>query len=46
MATIGPCKKTGSEYVGEIVTLSVRAKGVCIVPEDSSPPPAPPRTAF
>lgn len=33
MATIGTFKKTGNEYVGEIVTLSVQAKGVRIVPE-------------
>lgn len=34
MATIGTFKKTGSnEYTGEIVTLSVQAKGVRIVPE-------------
>jgi hypothetical protein len=37
MATIGTFKKTGSEYVGEIVTLSVQAKAVRIVPEDSTP---------
>ena len=34
MATIGTFKKTGSnEFGGEIVTLSVQAKGVRIVPE-------------
>jgi uncharacterized protein (DUF736 family) len=37
MATIGTFKKTGSDYVGEIVTLSVQAKAVRIVPEDSTP---------
>lgn len=37
MASIGTFKKTGSEFVGEIVTLSVQAKGVRIVPEDSAP---------
>ena len=37
MATIGTFKKTGSEFVGEIVTLSVQAKAVRIVPEDSTP---------
>ncbi|WP_442800611.1 DUF736 domain-containing protein [Roseobacter sp. MH60115] len=37
MATIGTFKKTGSEYVGEIVTLSVQAKAVRIVAEDSLP---------
>ena len=34
MATIGTFKKTGSEFVGEIVTLSVQAKNVRIVPEE------------
>ena len=34
MATIGTFKKTGSnEFGGEIVTLSVQAKGVRIVPD-------------
>jgi len=33
MATIGTFKKSGSEFQGEIVTLSVQAKGVRIVPE-------------
>ena len=34
MATIGTFKKSGSnEFTGEIVTLSVQAKGVRIVPE-------------
>ena len=43
MATIGAFKKTGSnEFTGEIVTLSVQAKNVRIVPEatrsgDNSP---------
>ena len=36
MATIGTFKKTGSEYVGEIVTLSVQAKNVRVVPEDTT----------
>jgi uncharacterized protein (DUF736 family) len=35
MANIGTFKKSGSEYVGEIVTLSVQAKNVRIVPEDT-----------
>jgi len=36
MATIGTFKKTGSnEFTGEIVTLSVQAKNVRIVPETS-----------
>ena len=33
MANIGSFKKSGSEYQGEIVTLSVQTKGVRIVPE-------------
>ena len=33
MATIGTFKKSGNDYTGEIVTLSVQAKGVRIVPE-------------
>lgn len=33
MATIGSFKKTSAEYIGEIVTLSVQAKNVKIVPE-------------
>ena len=37
MATIGTFKKTGSnEFTGEIVTLSVQAKGVRIVPDPVS----------
>jgi uncharacterized protein (DUF736 family) len=35
MATIGSFKKVGSELQGEIVTLSVRTKGVRVVPEPS-----------
>lgn len=33
MATIGTFKKSGNEYTGDIVTLSVQAKGVRIVPD-------------
>jgi uncharacterized protein (DUF736 family) len=33
MASIGTFKKSGNEFSGEIVTLSVQAKGVRIVPE-------------
>ncbi|WP_041557982.1 DUF736 domain-containing protein [Novosphingobium sp. PP1Y] len=34
MATIGTFKKTGTnEFTGEIITLSVQAKGVRIIPE-------------
>ena len=36
MATIGTFKKTGSEFVGEIVTLSVQAQNVRIVPDEGS----------
>lgn len=36
MATIGTFKKSADEYVGEIVTLSVQAKNVRIVPEPTS----------
>ena len=35
MATIGTFKKTGNDYTGSITTLSVQAKGVRIVPEES-----------
>ena len=35
MATIGTFKKTGNEYTGEIVTLSVQAKGVKITAQDT-----------
>jgi uncharacterized protein (DUF736 family) len=33
MANIGSFKKSGSEFQGEIVTLSVQTKGVRIIPE-------------
>src|SRR6516164_4098489 len=33
MAIIGSFKKSGQEFQGEIVTLSLKAKGVRIVPE-------------
>lgn len=33
MATIGTFKKSGNEFNGEIVTLSVQARGVRIVPD-------------
>ena len=33
MATIGTFKKSGTEFTGEIVTLSVQAKNVRIIPE-------------
>jgi uncharacterized protein (DUF736 family) len=35
MATIGSFKKVGNEFQGEIVTLSVQAKGVRIVAENN-----------
>ena len=34
MATIGSFKKVGNDFQGEIVTLSLQAKGVRIVAED------------
>jgi uncharacterized protein (DUF736 family) len=44
MATIGTFKKTGNnEFTGEIVTLSVQAKGVRIVPGHRRERPQPPR---
>ena len=36
MATIGTFKKTNDEYTGEIVTLTVQAKKVRIIPADPS----------
>lgn len=33
MASIGTFKKTGTDYTGEIITLSVQAKGVRITAE-------------
>ena len=33
MATIGTFKKSGQEFQGEIVTLSLQTRGVRIVPE-------------
>jgi hypothetical protein len=35
MATIGSFKKVGNDFQGEIVTLSLQAKGVRIVAETS-----------
>ena len=35
MATIGTFKKSGNDYTGEIVTLSVQAKGVKITAQDT-----------
>jgi uncharacterized protein (DUF736 family) len=35
MANIGSFKKVGNEFQGEILTLSLQAKGVRIVPETS-----------
>ena len=37
MATIGTFRKTGDEFTGEIVTLSVQAKKVRIVPTERRP---------
>ena len=36
MATIGTFKKSGGEYKGSIITLSVQAKTVRIVPETNT----------
>ena len=36
MATIGTFKKTGTEYTGEIFTLSLQAKGVRLVPSSGA----------
>ena len=36
MATIGTFKKSGEEYTGEIVTMSLQTKNVTIVPEATS----------
>ena len=38
MATIGSFKKVGNDFQGEIVTLSLQAKGVRIVAEDNRRP--------
>ena len=38
MANIGSFKKSGNEFQGEIVTLSVQARNVRIVPEDATAP--------
>ncbi len=35
MANIGTFKKSGNEFQGEIVTLSLQSRGVRIVPEGS-----------
>ncbi len=35
MANIGSFKKTGNDYTGSITTLSVQAKNVRIVPEET-----------
>ena len=35
MANIGTFKKTGNEYTGSITTLSLQAKNVRIVPEET-----------
>ena len=36
MATIGTFTRNGNEYKGSIITLSVQAKNVRIVPEDNA----------
>ena len=35
MATIGSFKKAGNDFLGEIITLSLQAKGVRIVAEQN-----------
>jgi len=35
MANIGSFKKTGNDYTGSITTLSLQAKNVRIVPEET-----------
>ena len=35
MATIGVFKKVGNDFLGEIITLSLQAKGVRIVTEQN-----------
>ena len=47
MATIGNFKKSGNEYTGSITTLTVQAKNVRIVPEETrSNDNAPPHRVF
>ena len=36
MATIGSFKKVGNDYQGEVITLSLQAKGVRIVAESNA----------
>ena len=45
MANIGTFKKSGQEFFGEIVTLSVQTKGVGIVPRPAATATPPPATA-
>ena len=44
MANIGSFRKSGQEYLGEIITLSLQTKGVRIVPRPAGPTAAPPVT--
>ncbi|HET6523543.1 DUF736 domain-containing protein [Sphingopyxis sp.] len=46
MARIGKFKKVSGEYRGEIVTLSVQAKGIRIAPEDNPSGNAPSHRVF
>jgi uncharacterized protein (DUF736 family) len=46
MANIGTFTKTGNEYKGEIVTLSVQQANVRIVPDDSGNESAPSHRVF
>ena len=42
MASIGTFKKSGHEYQGEIVTLSVQTKGAASSPKPTGPAETPP----
>jgi uncharacterized protein (DUF736 family) len=46
MANIGTFTKTGNEYKGEIVTMSVQQKNVFIVPENTNSENAPSHRVF
>ena len=46
MANIGTFTKTGNEYKGEIVTMSVQQKNVRIVPEEGGNENAPSHRVF
>ena len=46
MATIGSFKKVGNDFQGEIITLSLQAKGVRIVAESAANDKAPSHRVF